>query len=99
MTLEGCPKKIPRYFWCNNNKLERLDFFPCHVGELIDLASNPLVSLDGVPVELLDRVSCDNRDELIERSRLLEAAKYGSTKDIHGAIEASYADTVTDIDI
>lgn len=67
-SLEGCPKYIGGIFYCNYNKLTSLEHFPNKIKHEILLKSNPLESLAGFN-EDYDKLSCDNKDELIKKHK------------------------------
>ena len=67
-SLKGCPKYIGESFYCSYNKLTSLEYFPNKIKHEILLKSNPLESLVGFN-EDYDKLSCDNKDELIKKHK------------------------------
>ena len=67
-SLEGCPKYIGETFYCNSNKLTSLEYFPNKINHEILIKDNPLESLVGFN-EDYDKLSCDNKDELIKKHK------------------------------
>lgn len=48
-SLKGCPKYIKNGFYCDDNLLTSLEYFPGYVGGTISMRNNKLTSLKGCP--------------------------------------------------
>jgi len=61
-SLDGAPKEVVGYFYCDNNKLTSLSGAPDKVGGHFDCSSNKLTSLTGAPDKVVGHFSCYNNE-------------------------------------
>ena len=87
--LNGYPKKVGGYFWCNESNLTSLQGMPKEVGGYISLVYNKISSLDGIPDKVIGNLYLSNNQ--------LENLN-GISREISGSLFLGYNKKLTSLE-